>query len=192
MLRAELDAYYAHLYGLTRDELRYILDPQDVYGPDFPGETFRVLKKKKSENSANTAHGGGTGCMGPFIRIMEMSGLLTDSRAGVTYGRDHRETDRQSGFCRERRSYRMETYNVTQKISDISNLLTQERDSIIRDRYQERRCERSPIWICRQSARLHEHSDIDFLVEMDPSKSLLERSELNLHLEYHRGRKVQY
>jgi hypothetical protein len=26
------------------DELRYILDPSDVYGPDFPGETFRVLK----------------------------------------------------------------------------------------------------------------------------------------------------
>jgi len=47
MLRAELDAYYARLYGLTRDELRYILDPQDVYGPDFPGETFRVLKEKE-------------------------------------------------------------------------------------------------------------------------------------------------
>lgn len=46
-LRAELDAYYAKLYGLTRDELRYILDPQDVYGPDFPGETFRVLKDKE-------------------------------------------------------------------------------------------------------------------------------------------------
>ena len=29
---------------MTRDELRYILDPQEVYGPDFPGETFRVLK----------------------------------------------------------------------------------------------------------------------------------------------------
>lgn len=26
-LRAELDAYYARLYGLTRDELRYILPP---------------------------------------------------------------------------------------------------------------------------------------------------------------------
>ena len=25
----------------------YILDPQDVYGPDFPGETFRVLKEKE-------------------------------------------------------------------------------------------------------------------------------------------------
>jgi hypothetical protein len=47
LLRAELDAYYANLYGLTRDELRYILDPQDVYGPDFPGETFRVLKEKE-------------------------------------------------------------------------------------------------------------------------------------------------
>ena len=46
-LRAELDAYYAKLYGLTRDELRYILDPQDVYGPDYPNETFRVLKDKE-------------------------------------------------------------------------------------------------------------------------------------------------
>jgi len=46
-IRAELDAYYARLYGLTRDELRYILDPKDVYGPDFPGETFRVLKEKE-------------------------------------------------------------------------------------------------------------------------------------------------
>ncbi|MFM2035551.1 MAG: hypothetical protein RL459_816, partial [Pseudomonadota bacterium] len=43
-LRAELDAYYARLYGLTRDELRYILDPSDVMGDDYPSETFRVLK----------------------------------------------------------------------------------------------------------------------------------------------------
>jgi hypothetical protein len=47
LLRAELDAWYARAYGLTRDELRYILDPADVYGPDFPGETFRVLKEKE-------------------------------------------------------------------------------------------------------------------------------------------------
>jgi type I restriction-modification system DNA methylase subunit/uncharacterized protein (DUF433 family) len=45
-LRAELDAYYARLYGLTEHELRYILDPQSVMGEDFPGETFRVLKDK--------------------------------------------------------------------------------------------------------------------------------------------------
>jgi hypothetical protein len=44
-LRAELDAYYARLYGLTRDELRYILDPKDVMGDDYPSETFRVLKE---------------------------------------------------------------------------------------------------------------------------------------------------
>jgi hypothetical protein len=47
VLRAELDAYYAALYGLNRDELRYVLDPTDVYGPDFPGETFRVLKERE-------------------------------------------------------------------------------------------------------------------------------------------------
>ena len=32
MAQAELDAYYAHLYGLTTDELRYILDPEDICG----------------------------------------------------------------------------------------------------------------------------------------------------------------
>ena len=46
-LRAELDAYYARLYGLTRDELRYILDPADVMGPEYPSETFRVLKNSE-------------------------------------------------------------------------------------------------------------------------------------------------
>jgi hypothetical protein len=43
-LRAELDAWYARAYGLTSDELRYILDPADVKGADYPSETFRVLK----------------------------------------------------------------------------------------------------------------------------------------------------
>ncbi|HBO3044340.1 TPA: N-6 DNA methylase [Pseudomonas aeruginosa] len=47
ILRAELDAYYAKLYGLTRDELRYILDPTDIMGEDYPSETFRVLKNKE-------------------------------------------------------------------------------------------------------------------------------------------------
>jgi len=50
VLKAELDAIYAKLYGLTTEELRYILDPQDVYGPDFPSETFRVLKEKEIRN----------------------------------------------------------------------------------------------------------------------------------------------
>ncbi len=74
-LRAKLDAYYAKLYGLTRKQLRYILDPadltekelSDILDPEeeiddplneeaylrrsqsstFPGETFRVLKQKE-------------------------------------------------------------------------------------------------------------------------------------------------
>ncbi|EKD34138.1 MAG: hypothetical protein ACD_75C02452G0001, partial [uncultured bacterium] len=49
-LRAELDAYYARLYGLTRDELRYILDPADIMGEDYPSETFRVLKNNDIRN----------------------------------------------------------------------------------------------------------------------------------------------
>jgi hypothetical protein len=47
LLRAELDAWYARAYGLTRDELRYILDPADVMGEDYPSETFRVLKNNE-------------------------------------------------------------------------------------------------------------------------------------------------
>ncbi len=47
LLRAELDAFYASLYGLTRDELRYILDPTDTYGEGYPSETFRGLKNNE-------------------------------------------------------------------------------------------------------------------------------------------------
>ena len=47
VLRAELDAYYARLYGLDRNELRYILDTEDVMGNDYPSETFRVLKDRE-------------------------------------------------------------------------------------------------------------------------------------------------
>lgn len=46
-LRAELDAWYALAYGLTRDELRYVLDPKEVMGADYPSETFRVLQKNE-------------------------------------------------------------------------------------------------------------------------------------------------
>jgi len=44
MMKDELDACYARLYGHVRDELRYMLrvDPKEV-----PGETFRVLKEKE-------------------------------------------------------------------------------------------------------------------------------------------------
>ena len=47
VLRAELDARYAKLYGLNEQELTYILDPSAVYGPDYPSESFRVLKEKE-------------------------------------------------------------------------------------------------------------------------------------------------
>ncbi len=43
-LRAELDAYFARLYGLSRRDLEYILDPKAVMGDDYPSETFRVLR----------------------------------------------------------------------------------------------------------------------------------------------------
>jgi hypothetical protein len=47
LLRAALDACYARLYGLGRDDLRYILDPENLMGKDYPSETFRVLKEKE-------------------------------------------------------------------------------------------------------------------------------------------------
>jgi hypothetical protein len=52
-LRAELDAWYVRKYGLTRDELCYILDPADVMDPDYPSETFRVLKSNEIRKFGN-------------------------------------------------------------------------------------------------------------------------------------------
>ena len=45
--QAELDAIFAHLYGLTTEDLRYILDPEDVCGKGCINETFRVLKERE-------------------------------------------------------------------------------------------------------------------------------------------------
>lgn len=47
VLRAEIDVVCARLYGLGRDELRYVLDPTEVMGNDYPSETFRVLRDKE-------------------------------------------------------------------------------------------------------------------------------------------------
>lgn len=46
-LRAELDARYARLYGLTREELEYILDPSTTHGLDYPTVTFSGLKNNE-------------------------------------------------------------------------------------------------------------------------------------------------
>ena len=48
-LRAELDAFFARKYGLSRHELRYILDPADTHGESYPSETFRGLKRNEIE-----------------------------------------------------------------------------------------------------------------------------------------------
>jgi hypothetical protein len=47
LARAELDAIFAALYGLTREELLFILDPSEVLGADYPTETFRGLKENE-------------------------------------------------------------------------------------------------------------------------------------------------
>ena len=47
MLRAELDAFFARMYGLSHDDLRFILETSDIRGADYPTETFRVLKKNE-------------------------------------------------------------------------------------------------------------------------------------------------
>ncbi|MDP9809900.1 type I restriction-modification system DNA methylase subunit [Rhizobium tibeticum] len=47
LIRAEIDAFFAVKYGLTRKELEYVLDPSDVLGSDYPSETFRGLRNKE-------------------------------------------------------------------------------------------------------------------------------------------------
>ncbi len=47
MLRAEMDAYFAKLYQLTKEDLLYILDPSNIHQDDYPSETFRVLKNNE-------------------------------------------------------------------------------------------------------------------------------------------------
>jgi len=47
ILRAELDAFFGRLYGLSRDELRYIINPEEIVGAEYPSETFRVLRKSE-------------------------------------------------------------------------------------------------------------------------------------------------
>ncbi len=44
VLKAELDVFFAKKYGLTEEEFRYILDPKDVKGENFPSESFRTLR----------------------------------------------------------------------------------------------------------------------------------------------------
>jgi hypothetical protein len=45
-LRAEIDVLVARdLFGLTRDEMRYLLDPSDILGADCSFETFGALKR---------------------------------------------------------------------------------------------------------------------------------------------------
>lgn len=49
ILRAELDARIAKLYGLTREELDYILDPASFFGDDSPTQTFPGLRRKEEK-----------------------------------------------------------------------------------------------------------------------------------------------
>ena len=47
-IKAELDVLVAEkVFGLTRDELRFILDPMDTEGPECELETFRALKNNE-------------------------------------------------------------------------------------------------------------------------------------------------
>lgn len=46
-IRAELDALYAKKYGLNRSDLEFVLDPSEAESPDYPSETFPVLKNKE-------------------------------------------------------------------------------------------------------------------------------------------------
>jgi hypothetical protein len=48
-VRAELDAYFFHLYGCSKRDLAYVMDPTAVMGASYPSETFRVLKLNEEQ-----------------------------------------------------------------------------------------------------------------------------------------------
>ena len=52
----ELDAYYARLNRLSRDELRYVLDPQEVYGSAFPMRPL-LMRDNSRPSEMMTGHG---------------------------------------------------------------------------------------------------------------------------------------
>jgi hypothetical protein len=47
VFRAEIDSLVARLYGLTREDLMYILDPESVMGEGYPSQTFPGLKRRE-------------------------------------------------------------------------------------------------------------------------------------------------
>ena len=55
LLRAEIDVLVARdLFGLTCDEMRYVLDPSDVLGADCDFETFGALKRAEEQEFSGT------------------------------------------------------------------------------------------------------------------------------------------
>ena len=50
LCRAELDAFFAIKYGMTRRDLQYILDPRVVFGENYCSETFPILRDDEIEN----------------------------------------------------------------------------------------------------------------------------------------------
>ena len=47
-LRCEIEAIVAHdVYGLTKSDMLYILDPANLLGPGCEAETFRVLRERE-------------------------------------------------------------------------------------------------------------------------------------------------
>jgi hypothetical protein len=46
-IKCELDAFIAHLFGLSREDLVFILDPSELLGADYPSHTFLGLKSKE-------------------------------------------------------------------------------------------------------------------------------------------------
>lgn len=47
ILRGELDAFYALLYGMPRDGWHSIIGPSDVMVPDDSSESFRMIKNNE-------------------------------------------------------------------------------------------------------------------------------------------------
>jgi len=60
VLRSKLDVCYTCLYGLSRENLCYILDPASITAKDYPSDNFMFENNEGKESHPTT--GGGVKC----------------------------------------------------------------------------------------------------------------------------------
>lgn len=66
-MQFEPDAIIDHLYGLNTEDMRYILDPEDVCGPGCVNENFPRPQRQRNPSIRRVLHQAPrNGCRVPF------------------------------------------------------------------------------------------------------------------------------